>query len=356
MSASRPRPGLPGWSVRPPSPATAPARGSNICWCRWCSAWARRWPPWSAPASAPAAATARLRVAWTGAAIAGGLTEAIGLAAAFFPARWLSLFGSDPKMIEVGTQLSAHRRAGLRLLRRRAGAVLRLARRGPGRLGDDGRGAARRSSQPAAAGSPCKFGGSDGLFVALALRAGRLRHRQCRGGRRRRLVYDAEAKRLRLPADTTVLDLQSRRRPRQRGASRPSPAVRSAAVSDAGGGDSSRASPPADGTPRRHHELVEGDCRCRRHNRRLWKRINYCCCDGKNAAMHSDVGETAMATAKRLRGQAAQCAALAKQTHDDEGRQRYLRLEQMYSQLAKSETARGVASDATSSRPRSAPN
>jgi Na+-driven multidrug efflux pump len=44
-----------------------------------------------------------LRVAWTGAAIAGGLTEAIGLAAAAFPVAWLSLFGDDPKMIEVGT-------------------------------------------------------------------------------------------------------------------------------------------------------------------------------------------------------------------------------------------------------------
>ena len=76
-----------------------------------------------------------LRVAWTGAAMAGGITEAIGLAAAFFPAAWLSLFGSDPKMIEVGTQLSADRRPVLRLLRRRAGAVLRLAGRRPGRLG-----------------------------------------------------------------------------------------------------------------------------------------------------------------------------------------------------------------------------
>lgn len=44
-----------------------------------------------------------LRVAWTGAAMAGGLTEVIGLAAAFFPVAWLSLFGHDPKMLEVGT-------------------------------------------------------------------------------------------------------------------------------------------------------------------------------------------------------------------------------------------------------------
>src|ERR1700686_2862272 len=38
------------------------------------------------------------RVAWTGAAIAGALTETIGLAAAFFPHAWLSLFGSDATM------------------------------------------------------------------------------------------------------------------------------------------------------------------------------------------------------------------------------------------------------------------
>ena len=44
-----------------------------------------------------------------------------------------------------------------------------------------------------------------------------------------------------------------------------------------------------------------------------------------------------MATAKGLRRQAATCAALAKQTHDEEIRQRYLRLEQMYLQLAKTE-------------------
>jgi putative MATE family efflux protein len=45
-----------------------------------------------------------LRAAWTGAAIAAGLSEAIGLSAAFFPVAWLSLFGSDPGMIEIGTR------------------------------------------------------------------------------------------------------------------------------------------------------------------------------------------------------------------------------------------------------------
>jgi hypothetical protein len=44
-----------------------------------------------------------------------------------------------------------------------------------------------------------------------------------------------------------------------------------------------------------------------------------------------------MVTAKRLRTQAARCAALASQTSDEEARQRYLRLEQMYLELAETE-------------------
>jgi putative MATE family efflux protein len=44
-----------------------------------------------------------LRVAWIGAGLAFGITETIGLAAAGYPAAWLTLFGNDPKMIETGT-------------------------------------------------------------------------------------------------------------------------------------------------------------------------------------------------------------------------------------------------------------
>jgi putative MATE family efflux protein len=44
-----------------------------------------------------------LRVAWTGAAIGFGISEAIGLWAALFPASWLSLFGNDPGMIDAGS-------------------------------------------------------------------------------------------------------------------------------------------------------------------------------------------------------------------------------------------------------------
>jgi len=44
-----------------------------------------------------------LRIAWTGAAIAFLLTEAIGVAAAIYPRGWLTLFGSDPAMLETGS-------------------------------------------------------------------------------------------------------------------------------------------------------------------------------------------------------------------------------------------------------------
>jgi putative MATE family efflux protein len=43
-----------------------------------------------------------LRTAWIGAAIAFILTEAIGLCAAAYPTAWLSLFGTDPRMLEAG--------------------------------------------------------------------------------------------------------------------------------------------------------------------------------------------------------------------------------------------------------------
>ncbi len=44
-----------------------------------------------------------------------------------------------------------------------------------------------------------------------------------------------------------------------------------------------------------------------------------------------------MAIAKRLRRQAATCAALARQTHDEQSRERFLRLEQMYLELAEAD-------------------
>lgn len=44
-----------------------------------------------------------VHVAWTGAAIAFVLTETIGLAAAAWPAAWLSLFDTDPAMLAAGS-------------------------------------------------------------------------------------------------------------------------------------------------------------------------------------------------------------------------------------------------------------
>jgi putative MATE family efflux protein len=45
-----------------------------------------------------------LRTAWIGAAMAVVLTEAIGLCAAAFPTAWLSLFGTDPAMLDAGAR------------------------------------------------------------------------------------------------------------------------------------------------------------------------------------------------------------------------------------------------------------
>ena len=45
-----------------------------------------------------------LKAAWIGAATAAILCEAIGLAAAAFPNAWLSLFGSDPAMLDAGAR------------------------------------------------------------------------------------------------------------------------------------------------------------------------------------------------------------------------------------------------------------
>ena len=45
-----------------------------------------------------------MHAAWTGAAIAFVLTGTIGALAALFPRPWLMLFGSDPAMLEAGTQ------------------------------------------------------------------------------------------------------------------------------------------------------------------------------------------------------------------------------------------------------------
>src|SRR5262249_35732767 len=45
-----------------------------------------------------------LRVAWIGGAIAFAFCQAIGLAAAAFPAAWLTLFDNDPAMLAAGSR------------------------------------------------------------------------------------------------------------------------------------------------------------------------------------------------------------------------------------------------------------
>src|ERR1051326_1068253 len=109
-----------------------------------------------------------LRVAWTGAAMAFGITEAIGLAAAFFPAAWLSLFGSEPTMIGVGTSYLHIVGPAYGLFG--GGLLLYFASQGAGRVGFAMLIAVLRVIIAAGGGffAVTKFGGSTGLFVAVA--------------------------------------------------------------------------------------------------------------------------------------------------------------------------------------------
>jgi Na+-driven multidrug efflux pump len=64
---------------------------------------AGRAAPRRAPRGARQGARA-LKVAWTGALLAGVITEAIGIAAALFPQAWMSLFSADATMTAVGVR------------------------------------------------------------------------------------------------------------------------------------------------------------------------------------------------------------------------------------------------------------
>ena len=111
-----------------------------------------------------------LRIALVGGALAFGITETIGLAAAIWPHAWLGLFGDDPRMLDDRHRLPAQRGAGLRVLRPWPVALLRIARGRPALLA-----AFRRAAAPAhrgrwRMGSSCSLTGSLGwLFAALAV-------------------------------------------------------------------------------------------------------------------------------------------------------------------------------------------
>jgi putative MATE family efflux protein len=109
-----------------------------------------------------------MRVAWTGAAIAGGITEAIGLAAALFPHAWLTLFGSDPAMLETGTLYL--RIVGPAYGFFGGGLALYFASQGAGRMGWPMAAAVLRVVIAAGGGwlAVAWFGGSTALFVVIA--------------------------------------------------------------------------------------------------------------------------------------------------------------------------------------------
>jgi len=109
-----------------------------------------------------------LRVAWTGAAIASALTEAIGLAATIFPEAWLTLFGDDPMMIAVGVQYL--RVVGPFYGFLGMGLALYFASQGAGRLGWPLLAALLRVTIATGGGLiAVQVGGLFGLFLALGL-------------------------------------------------------------------------------------------------------------------------------------------------------------------------------------------
>ncbi len=109
-----------------------------------------------------------MRVAWTGAAIAGGITEAIGLAAALFPHAWLTLFGNDPAMLETGTLYL--RIVGPAYGFFGGGLALYFASQGAGRMGWPMAAAVLRVVIAAGGGwlAVAWFGGSTALFAVIA--------------------------------------------------------------------------------------------------------------------------------------------------------------------------------------------
>jgi putative MATE family efflux protein len=110
-----------------------------------------------------------LRAAWTGAAIAFAITEAIGIWAALFPYPWLTLFGNDPTMLAVGAQYL--RVVGPFYGLFGGGMALYFASQGAGRLGWPLLAGFLRLTVAIAGGwLALRLGGSvTGVFVALGV-------------------------------------------------------------------------------------------------------------------------------------------------------------------------------------------
>ena len=122
---------------------------------------------WSAPRSARDKERA-IHIAWIGAAIAGGITEAIGIAAAVWPDAWLSLFGGEPQMLAYGALYL--RIVGPFYGLFGGGLALYFACQGAGRLAWPMVAATTRVIIAAAGGwlMLVMFGSTEGLFAAVA--------------------------------------------------------------------------------------------------------------------------------------------------------------------------------------------
>src|SRR5262249_18763673 len=103
------------------------------------------------------------------AAIAGTLTGAIGLAAAFFPYAWLSLFGDDPMMLAAGARYL--RVVGPFYGFFGTGLALYFASQGAGRLGWPLIAAPLRLAIATGGGFVALhlFGGITGVYLALGI-------------------------------------------------------------------------------------------------------------------------------------------------------------------------------------------
>jgi putative MATE family efflux protein len=110
------------------------------------------------------------RVAWVGAALAGGVTGGIGLTFALFPRAWMGLFTTDPAVIAVGT--SYLRVVGPAYGFFGVGLALYFASQGAGRLAWPLLAGFLRLVLAAAGGwlaTRWLGGGPEALFVAIAL-------------------------------------------------------------------------------------------------------------------------------------------------------------------------------------------